>query len=398
MISNGQKFDKVDILFVCSLTRDKVEKGTEIIKKFFGEELGKKFLNLIDRMYFQDENVQLKYPLFVEITPKEWLYYKRKRLHHNARAGHELVVDFYKQRRVLFFTGFSDVRDYITGFLRFWDKILKKKKSIEDSDESVIILRRILYEMFIAHSNDFERFRINCTKKQKSFAWKEFFNSIIKSILISLLITQSIIWMNIVPDSFIPGIFGVFLAPCVFFGILGGIYCYNGFKNNCALENMRSEYLEKAGCAFSLSDDVGLSLLRNHIKQRRSFGIILSPEERELLLEIEEAQCQPEKVDIEMNLTYKPFVLRKIYYGFKKWCMDPNTKGDAFFKINTKWKAEFFKEMLLRGLYERGFTGGIMSISGRLYVRDEEKYEISDDYTLTSEGKMLIFMLNRLYE
>ena len=24
--------------------------------------------------------------------------------------------------------------------------------------------------------------------------------------------------------------------------------------------------------------------------------------------------------------------------------MDPNTKGDAFFKINTKWKAEFFKE------------------------------------------------------
>ena len=393
-----KKFDEVDILFVCSLTRDKVEKGTEIIKKFFGEELGEKFLNLIDRMYFQDENVQLKYPLFVEITPKEWLYYKRKRLHHNVRSGQEWVVDFYKQRRVLFFLNFSDVRDYITGFLRFWDKILKKKKSIEDSDESVIILRKVLYEMFIAPPNDFEKFRNNWTKKQKSFARKEFFNSIIKSILISLLITQSIIWMNIVPDSFIPGIFGVFLAPCVFFGILGGIYCYNGVKNNCALEKMRSEYLEKAGCAFSLSDDVGLSLLRNHIKQRKSFGLVLSPEERELLLEIAEAQWQSEKFDIEMNLTYKPFVLRKIYYGFKKWCLDPNTKGDAFFRINTKWKAEFFKEMLLRGLYERGFTGGIMSISGRLYVRDEGKYEISDDYTLTPEGKILISMLNRLYE
>ena len=39
-----------------------------------------------------------------------------------------------------------------------------------------------------------------------------------------------------------------------------------------------------------------------------------------------------------------------------------------------------------------------MSMDGRLYVRDEEKYEISNDYTLTSEGKMLISMLNRLYE
>ena len=394
----GKKFDKVDILFVCSLTRDKVEKGTEIIKNFFGEELGEKFLNLIDRMYFQDENVQLKYPLFVEITPKEWLYYKRKRLHHNARAGQEWVVDFYKQRRVLFFLNFTDVLDYITEFLRFWDKILKKKKSIEDSDEWVIILRRILYEMFIAPPNDYKKFRNNWTKKQKSFAWKEFFNSIIKSILISLLITLSIIWMDIVPNPSIPLIFGVPLVPCLYFGILGGMYSYDGFKNNCALENMRSEYLEKAGCAFSLSDDVGLSLLRNHIKQRKSFGLVLSPEERELLLEIAEAQCQSEKFDIEMNLTYKPFVLRKIYYGFKKWCLDPNTKGDAFFRINTKWKVEFFKEMLLRGLYERGFTGGIMSISGRLYIRDEGKYEISNDYTLTPEGKMLISMLNRLYE
>ncbi|MBR5690788.1 MAG: hypothetical protein IKX46_02410, partial [Verrucomicrobia bacterium] len=210
----GKRFDEVDILFVCSLTRDKVEKGTEIIKNFFGEELGEKFLNLIDRMYFQDENVQLKYPLFVEITPKEWLYYKRKRLHHNVRSGQEWVVDFYKQRRVLFFLNFSDVRDYITGFLRFWDKILKKKKSIEDSDESVIILRKVLYEMFIAPPNDFEKFRNNWTKKQKSFARKEFFNSIIKSILISLLITLSIIWMDIVPNPSIPLIFGVPLVPC----------------------------------------------------------------------------------------------------------------------------------------------------------------------------------------
>ena len=213
--------------------------------------------------------------------------------------------------------------------------------------------------------------------------------------LISFAVSIFLRWFYMAPVSMLVFFFSMFGLIIMGLAIMTGTSLTSA---NYALENMRSELLEKAGCAFSLSNDVGLSLLRNHIKQRRFFGIILSPEERELLLEIAEAQCQPEKVDFEMNLTCKPFVLRKIYYGFKKWCLDPNTKGDAFFRINTKWKAEFFKEMLLRGLYERGFTGGIMSISGRLYVRDEEKYEISDDYTLTSEGKMLISMLNRLYE
>jgi hypothetical protein len=390
-----RRVNRVIALGVFSLSWSEIESGSDIIKNFFGEELGEKFLNLIDKEYFsKDDSIKIKFPLFVELTPQEWSFYKRTRLH-NGPNGRETDIVFYKQRHFLCFGDLYQIQSYAFGFLSFFNKIIKKKKNIEDADESVIILKKILYEIFKTLPYDFESYRGNLAKKQKDSVKKTVFKVMSIYTLISFAVSIFLRWFYMAPVSMLVFFFSMIGLIIMGIAIMVGTSLTSA---NQALENMRSEYLEKAGCAFSLSDDVGLSLLRNHIKQRKSFGLVLSPEERELLLEIAEAQCQSEKFDIEMNLTYKPFVLRKIYYGFKKWCMDPNTKGDAFFKINTKWKVEFFKEMLLRGLYERGFTGGIMSISGRLYIRDEGKYEISNDYTLTPEGKMLISMLNRLYE
>lgn len=364
---------------------------------YLGEELAEKFLTNTEwDKIFQGNEIFL----LIELTPREYHFYEKECLKHSSGAQNmPSSAFFYKQRHFLYFYNLEQITSYCNQFVYLLNNTKTERKYNKDLDDTATILKKILYELFVIPMDNLEEYKRNITRKQKNSVKKFVFKVLGIYILISFAVSFLMMHFYMAPVS---------MLVCLF-SLIGWIVMEiamartSGIKANYALKNMRSECLEKAGCAFSLSDDVGLSLLRNHIKQRKSFGLILSSEERELLLEIVEKQCQPERekfcFKIACNeLTYKPFVLRKVYYGFKKWCMDPNTKGDAFFRINTKWKAEFFKEMLLRGLYERGFTGGIMSISGRLYVRDEGKYEISDDYTLTPEGKMLISMLNRLYE
>ena len=53
------------------------------------------------------------------------------------------------------------------------------------------------------------------------------------------------------------------------------------------------------------------------------------------------------------------------------------------------------RKILLSAIFEEGFNGGNLLPDGSLIKRD--RYELSDDYSLTPQGKILMGILERLY-
>ena len=56
----------------------------------------------------------------------------------------------------------------------------------------------------------------------------------------------------------------------------------------------------------------------------------------------------------------------------------------------------FLKSILISAIFEDGFNGGNLLPDGSLIKRD--RYELSDDYSLTPQGEILAAMLERLYK
>ncbi len=188
------------------------------------------------------------------------------------------------------------------------------------------------------------------------------------------------------------------IAGCagVFGGCIGAYSMFNvqngNPRNLCMLYNLRASKICLAGGVPQIKEDMNERLLLRKLKNNTfSEKTVLTEKEFQFLL-LHQEEYKP-----SIHLGGLSKTNANTYFEILAEAKQ-NEKKCHIILLDYSHKILFYKKYLLYLIYEYAFTGGRMSMDGRLYVRDEGKYEISNDYTLTPEGKMLISMLNRLYE
>ena len=179
-------------------------------------------------------------------------------------------------------------------------------------------------------------------------------------------------------------------------GCIGAYSMYDMLNGDprrlCMLYNLRSSKICLAGGVPQIKEDMNERFLLRKLKKNAfSEKTVLTEKEFQFLL-LHQEEYKP-SIHLGGLLKTNANTYFEILAEAKQ-----NEKECHIILLDYSHKIQFYKKYLLYLIYEYAFTGGRMSMDGRLYVRDEGRYEISDDYTLTPEGKMLISMLNRLYE